>query len=166
MAVYYHTSSTGNNPQHFLGPPGHTLWCKFKRCEATCEIPPPQHTTTHPEIAPFVKAEFEKLSDPALMEWCVLGATQNESFNLMTWNRCLRTEFASHIVVEIAVDMAVIASNSDHEAWRGLLEQLKYGLGPTLLKFLDSKDELWVWMAEYKQKELVKKRRRQIDWTG
>ena len=58
--------------------------------------------------------------------------------------------------------MAVITSNSGHEAWRGLLEQLKYGLGPTLLKFLDSKDKLRVWMAEYKQKKLVNKRRRQM----
>ena len=44
----------------------------------------------------------------------------------------------------------------------GLLERLKYGLGPTLLKFLNSNDELSVWMAEYKQKELVKKCRRQM----
>ena len=122
------------------------------------------HTTTHLEIAPFVKAEFEKLSDPALMERCVLGATQNqsESFNSMIWNQCPKTEFASPIVVEIAVHMAEVTFSSGHGAWKGLLERLKYGLGSTLLKFLDSKDELRVWIAEYKQKELVRKCRRQM----
>ena len=50
----------------------------------------------------------------------------------------------------------MITFNSGHGAW------LKYGLGPTLLKFLDSKDKLRLWMAEYKQKELVKKHRRQM----
>ena len=68
MAMCYHSSSTDSNPQHFLCPPGLTSWCKFKRCEATGQTPPPHHTTIHPEIAPFVKAEFEKLSGPALIE--------------------------------------------------------------------------------------------------
>ena len=102
MAIYYHSSSTDSNPQHFLCPHGRTSWCKFKRCEATGETPPPHHTTIHPEIPPFVKAEFEKLSDPILMERCVLGATQNQSFNIMVWNRRPKIEFASPIVVEIA----------------------------------------------------------------
>ena len=47
-------------------------------------VEPPSHNSTIPaEIAPFVKTVFEKLSDDSLMQWCVLGATQNqnESFN-------------------------------------------------------------------------------------
>ena len=79
MAIYYHSSSTDSHPQHFLCSPGLTSWCKFKRCKVTGETPPPHHTTIHPEMDPFVSAEFEKLSDPALMERCVLGATQNQS---------------------------------------------------------------------------------------
>ena len=63
--------------------------------------------------------------------------------------------------MEITVDMAVTAFNSGQGAWRGLLER-QCGLGPTLLKLLDSKDELRMWMAEYKQKELVKMHRIQI----
>ena len=64
--------------------------------------------------------------------------------------------------MEIAVDLAVITFNSGHQAWKGLLQRLYYELGPTLEVFLRSKDELRVWMAEYKQAELVKKRRRQM----
>ena len=43
MAIYYHSSSTDSNPQHFLCPHGRTSWCKFKRCEATGETPPPHN---------------------------------------------------------------------------------------------------------------------------
>ena len=59
------------------------------------------------------------------MEQCVLGVTQNqnESFNSMIWNRCPKNEFASTIVVEISVDMAVITfySGQGHEGayWNG-----------------------------------------------
>ena len=54
--------------------------------------------------------------------------------------------------MEITVDMTVIPFNSGYGAWRGLLEW-QCGLGPTLLMFFDSKDELRMWMAEYKQKQ-------------
>lgn len=64
--------------------------------------------------------------------------------------------------MEIAVNMTVITFNSGHRAWKGLLEQLNYCLVPTLMTFLDSRDKFRVWMSEYKQQELVKKRRRQM----
>lgn len=124
------------------------------------QIQAPQHKTTiHEAIAPFVKKVFEKLSEPSLMErWCILGATQNqnESFNSIIWNRCPKTEFAGPQVVEIAVDLAVITFNSGQGALKGLLQRLKYGLGPTLV---NSKDDTRIWEADYKGRELVKKRR-------
>ena len=62
--------------------------------------------------------------------------------------------------------MAVIPFNSGHEAWRDLLERLKYGLGSTILMFLDSRDELRVWMAEYKQKEGASQEAQETDAVG
>lgn len=98
------------------------------------------------------------------MERCVLGATQNqnESFNGTIWNRVPKTEFCSSEVVALAVDLAVIAFNSGQGALKGLLDRLGYHYGPTTLSFLQKKDDHRIWLAEYKGKELVKKRRRQM----
>ena len=164
MAIFYHSLSTDDHPVHHLCPVGETSWCKFKRAEAKGEPPPPHKPTIHPQIACIVKKVFLDLSQPSLMERCVLGATQNqnESFNSVIWNRCPKIEFASSVVVEIAVDLAVITFNSGQGALRGLLQRLNFKLSPTILKFLDSKDDTRVWEAQHKGKELVKKRRRQM----
>ena len=90
----------------------------------------------------------------------MLGANQKESFNSPIWNRCPKTEFATLVVVEIAVDMASSISNAGQRALKGALQQLKCGPCPMILKFRDSKEETRIWKeAEYKRKELVKKRR-------
>ena len=74
---------------------------------------PLHHTTIYPEIAPFVKAEFEKLSDPALMEWCSRCDPEPEQVvQQHDLESVLKTQFASPIVVEIAVHIAVITFNS------------------------------------------------------
>lgn len=115
-------------------------------------------------IAHIVKKVFLDLSSDALMERCILGATQNqnESFNSLIWNRCVKTEFCSVDVVEIAVSLAVITFNSGQESLKGLFQRLGYKYTPTLAHFLRSKDETRIWMANYRGRELVKKRRQQM----
>ena len=58
------------------------------------ERPPPHSSTIHPDIAPKLFKNFEQLSKDSLVEECVLGVTQNESFNSTIWQWCLNTEFA------------------------------------------------------------------------
>ena len=96
------------------------------------------------------------------MECCVLGATQNqnESFNVTIWNYCLKDELFSSDIVEIAVNLAVINFNSGQESLTGLFQRLDLSCGPTTMKYLHSKDEDRVWIADYKARELVKKRRK------
>lgn len=94
------------------------------------------------------------------MERCVLGATQNqnESFNALIWDRCPKTDFSSAVIVEIAANMAVITFNSGREAQKGVLERLHLHCGPTTEAFLHTSDEVRIWHAEFKGKELIKKR--------
>ena len=94
----------------------------------------------------------------------MLGATQNqnESFNSLIWNRCPKTEFCSADIVEIASNLAVITFNSGQGALKGLLQRLNFHCGSTTLTFLHNKDDFRIWQAEYKGKELVKKRRYQM----
>ena len=51
--------------------------CSLEKWEASIT-----HPTIPTEIAPFVKIQFEELSDDSLLQWGVLGATQyqNDSF--------------------------------------------------------------------------------------
>ena len=164
MAIFYHSVSTDDNPLHTMCPGGEKSWWKFQRAKAKGE-PPPQHNTTIPaHIAPFVKKIFLDLSSDALMERCVLGATQNqnECFISLIWNRCMKTDFCSVDVVEIAVSLAVITFNSGQEALKGLFARLSYMYTPTVAHFLKSKDDTRIWMAEYREKELVRKRRQQM----
>ena len=160
MAIFLHSSSTDEEPQHQLCPSGSTSWCKHKRAEANGEPPPQHHTTIPPVIAPYIKEVFQTLSTDALMERCVLGATQNqnESFNSLIWTQCPKTKFCSAGVVEIAVDLAVVTFNSGQGALRTLLQRLNFHCGPTVMKYLDSIDDTRIWMAEFKGKELVKRR--------
>ena len=164
MATFYHSSSTDSNPHHHWCPVGSTSWCKHNRAKARNEPSPPHNTTIHVEIAPIVKKVFEDLSQPSLMERCVLGATQNqnESFNAVVWDRCPKTDFSSSVVVEIAANLAVITFNSGKEALKPVLERLHLHCGSLTESFLHGSDEVRIWQAEYRGKELVKKRRRQM----
>lgn len=164
MAIFYHSISTDDHPLHMMCPGGEKSWCKYQRAQAKGE-PPPKHTPTIPiSLAPLVKKVFLDLSSDALVERCILGATQNqnESFNSLVWNRCVKTEFCSAEVVNIAVSLAVITFNSGHGELKGLFEQLSYRCTSTMEHFFKSKDDTRIWMANYREKELVKKRRQQM----
>ena len=98
------------------------------------------------------------------MERCVLGATQNQnkSFNGTVWNYLPKTDFYSAEVVGTAVDLAVVNFNGGQGALLSLFEQLNYHCGPTTKTFFRKKDDRRIWMADYKGRELVMKRRRQM----
>lgn len=104
MAIFYQDG----HPLHFRCPTGETSWCKFQRASSKGETPPNHKQTIPYQIAPFIKKVFIDLSADALMERCVLGATQNqnESFNAIIWNHCPKVGFCSCNVVEIAVNLA------------------------------------------------------------
>lgn len=164
MAIFYHSSSTSAYPIHHMCPSGPTSWCKHNRAVAKGEPPPPHHQTIPHVISHLVKRVFLNLSKESLMERCVLGATQNqnESFNSVIWNRCPKTDFYSSVIVEIASNMAVLTFNSGLGALKDVLKQLHMPCGLMTETYLKTTDDYRIWQAEYKGRELVKKRRRQM----
>ena len=158
MAIYYHSLET---PQHHLCPRGTLSWCKHQRALAKGEKPPQPHTTILNKAASLFLNVFRKLSYPALIERCLLGASQNpnESFNSLIWNRCPKTEFCSRTVVSIAVDLAVMTFNSGKVSLRSLFDRLGLSYGSLTSNFFQSQDDNRVWLAEWKSSDLVKKRR-------
>ena len=59
-AVFYHSLSTDDNPQHQFFPTGERSWCKYQRAVAKSEQPPPHSPTL--DLAQYVKHVFEELS--------------------------------------------------------------------------------------------------------
>ena len=156
MAIYYHLLET---PQHHLFLRGTRAWCKhqvhWRRVRSLCN-----HTPTTPNKATLLFLNvFQKLSDPALIEHCLLGASwnQNESFNCLIWNRCPKTEFCS------SQHCCGLGCN-DLQFREGvtaisLFDHFGLSYGSLTSNFFQSQDDNRVWLAEWKSSVLVKKRR-------
>ena len=89
LAALFHLASSSDHSYHDHCPDGAKSWCQYKADMAN-------NTTLYkpgpglPKIVIYhVKPIFADLSDPALLEKCLHGKTQNqnESFNAMIWNR-------------------------------------------------------------------------------
>lgn len=158
-AVYYHTISTDDAPQHDHCPKGVTSWCKYQKALALNTSPPPHKDPLDKcrliplRLKEHVKPIFDRLCKRSLLERCVLGATQNqnESFNKVVWQRCSKTDFSSAYVVETAVNLAVLTFNSGAKSISSMMsEHLKIKPGPLCLRFLKKRDVFRVKRAEKK----------------
>ena len=113
-AVFYHSCSTDDNPQHDCCPKDKDTWCPYNR--ALVEKRRPVHTKPPripPDLAGFVKVCWTKLCDPDLLKGCVLGATQNqnESFHSVIWKYCRKNDFPGPVVVRMATYLASLTFN-------------------------------------------------------
>ena len=123
-AVFHHSISDDEQHDHNFCPTGSDSWCKFNRALAD-NVKPPKHTPKLPkDLGPFIKPVFTALSKWELLDKCVLGATQNESFNNIVWSRCPKTGFCSVVSVDIAVNLAAITFHHGLEGLSPLFEQV------------------------------------------
>ena len=112
-AVFHHSLSSDEKPDHQYCPSGPDSWCKYNRALSNDEEPP-KHTPKLPmDLSPFNKPVFTELSKLKLLK-SVLSATQNqnESLNNIIWSRCHKTGFSSRMSAEIAVYLAVTTFKS------------------------------------------------------
>ena len=78
-AVFHHSLSSDEKPDHQYCPSGPNSWCKYNRAMSNNEEPP-KHTPKLPiDLSPFIKPVFTELSKRELLDKCVLGATQNQN---------------------------------------------------------------------------------------
>ncbi len=161
-AVFYHSLSTDQSPQHQCCPKGADSWCKYQRALAVGEDVPPHNTTIPADFEPYVKPIFEVLCEPELLEKCLLGATQNrnESFNNLVWARSPKTEYSTKATIEIAASQAVIVFNSGRQALISIMEGLKIHPGPLCIAHLAAQDDYRLKRAANKEAEVAKKRRK------
>ena len=143
---------------------GKTLWCKYSRAVAK-NLPPPTHKQTRipVDLAPYVKPVFEDLSKLQLLEKCIDGATQNQSFNNILWSRCPKTGFCSLVTVEAALGLAILTFNHGFVVLSPLLGKL-LGTHPVAFtsKYLESQDSKRVVKAVLKAETTNKGRRQAV----
>ena len=160
-AIFYHSVSTDEHPQHDFCPIGPDSRCKFQRAIARDEKLPEHSTKIPADLAEFIKPVFIRLSDRSLLNRCLLGATQNqnESFNSIVWARCPKTEFSSVVPVQTAVNLAIITFNNGHKALEGLIQELGVTSSEFLTAYLVERDNERVQQAEIREEEVAKSRR-------
>ena len=166
-AVYYHSISTDDNPQHHCCPKGATSWCFYQRATALSQEVPHHKSLKdpkrllHPRLAQHVKPIFERLCNRSLLERCVMGATQNqnESFNSVVWQRCSKTDFSSPVTVELAVNLAVLTFNRGMISLTSVFGHLGIQLGPLGLRCLEAKDADRIQRAASKASDVAKRMR-------
>ena len=161
-AVYKHSVSTDDDPQHQDCPPGADSWCKYQRALANRQDPPPANTRIPKDIIPWVMPVFESLCDEGLLEACVLGGTQNqnESFNAVVWARAPKTVYAQRNTIMSAVCQAVLTFNSGLCSMEGVMKQLSIQPGPLCTTYFLKKDKSRLYLAKYHAEERAKERRR------
>lgn len=78
-AVFYHKTSTDEDPLHELCPSGPNTWCKWDRQD----IDDYEHKSIPAAIAKKIKPVFEDLTKDELLLRCLKGSTSNvnEAFN-------------------------------------------------------------------------------------
>ena len=116
-ATFFHCLSTDRYPQHQFCPKGKESLCKYNSALAKQETLPPHKPKIPRDLAKYVRPVFIRLSNWDLLEWCSLGATQNqnESFNNLVWSKASKTQFLSEPTVTFAVDLSIITFNGGME---------------------------------------------------
>ena len=130
-AILYHLSANTNDEErHKFCPRSQDSWCKFQAAKITQKSTNTEKSSLLEAIKEIFKPVFKDMSSDELLGKCLHGQTQNanEGLNKLIWQRCLKTSFASRIIVEIAASSAVICYNDGASGVYNVLEKL--GISP------------------------------------
>ena len=164
MAIWHHSKSTDENPDHDLCPPGAESWCGFQRDEAngTADY---QHEYPIPEaVADAIYPTFEALSDESLLSKCLHGGTQNqnETINGMIWQRATKETHSSLPTVEVATFLAVAHFNDGARALEYVLKELGIVPGAHCRNACAKLDQRRLNQSRRKSTDEAKRRRKQL----
>lgn len=109
MAIWHHSQSTDDSPDHDLCPSGEDSWCGHQR-DLALGTSDYQHSHPLPKaVADAIHETFEDVSDRNLFTRCLHGGTQNqnEAINALIWQRATKETHSGLNTVELAVFLAV-----------------------------------------------------------
>ena len=164
-ASIMHRISTDDNPQHQFCPTGANSWCGWQKDQALGVQTYVHHDAIPMAVFKVVKPIYVSLSDKALLQRCLRGATQNqnEAFNGMVWHYCPKDGFASSEVVDMAANLAVVRFNNGALILLAVLR--KVGCNPAgnfTIRQLELEDKKRVEDAQSFASESKKRRRKTL----
>ena len=164
MAIWHHTRSSDENPDHDLCPPGENSWCGFQRdlAKGTTDY---RHTHSLPSaVANAVHSTFEALSDQTLLQRCLHGGTQNrnEAINALIWQRATKETHSGLPTVELAAYLAVSHFNDGSDSVKLVLKELGITPGLHCSEACKKLDYNRLRHARRKSSDQSKERRKQI----
>ena len=126
-ASFCHRMSCNDKPRHEYCPPGIDSWCKWQQHKAGKQGTYKHHNVIPPAVAAVMKPVYERLTDRALLERCLRGATQNvnECLNGLIWQMCPKVSFCSAQTVQTAAHLAIVLFNDGYERLDHLLDAMQ-----------------------------------------
>ena len=163
LAIYYHSVSTDEQPQHHLCPDNSQSWCGFYQSHR--QNKPFKHKPALPAaVAEVVKAMFEALAETSLLSRCMWGLTQNsnECAHSTLWNIAPKQIFHNPHVIHFAAALATGLFNDGHIFIANVLQRMGYKIGEHAIKAMEKADKERV----RKAKQEVKKETKHIERKG
>lgn len=164
MAIWHHTKSTDESPDHGLCPAGENSWCGFQRdfAKGTSDY---KHSHSLPKaVANAILPTFQSLSDKDLLVRCLHGGTQNqnEAFNALIWQRATKETHSGLAIVELATFLAVSNFNDGAISISLVLQELGIEPGVNCISANKKLDNNRLRNSNYKSLESTRKRRKQL----
>ena len=162
-ATLFHVVSSKENNWHYPHcPEGKDSWCRFHqdRVNGTSAYKPGPGLPL--DIVMKLKPIFAELSDESLLEKCLHGKAQNqnESFNLMIWDRIPKTRYVSLTQLELGVYDAVANFNIGKKTSVLIYEKINLIPGKFTLQGFDKINRKRLLASKYKEMDSTKKRRK------
>ena len=146
QASLLHCNSTDENLRHHLCPEGTNSWCKWQKAKAQGKVYQHKRKPIPECIVLLIKPIYARLGDPALLQKCLHGFTQNanESLHSTLWKFCPKVLFMGKNNVEMACALATISFNDGSASLVRVSDQLQLKTTPHCKKYLRRKDRLRV----------------------
>ena len=163
-ASLMHCASSKDLPLHDHCPDGKESWCGFKRDKANKTNLFKPGPGLPKRIIAELKPIYLRLSNDDLLCKCLDGKTQNqnESLNGMIWCRLPKGVFVGSDLLKLGIYDAVSHFNVGAKAVINVLNKLGIKPGSYTEDACKDTDKLRVSKANYKAKEINKKRRKVI----
>ncbi|CAF4130305.1 unnamed protein product [Rotaria sordida] len=120
QVIFYNYYSTDQDPQHQFCDP---KWCKYLQDSDTYDHG--QHSIPR-ACMDIVKPAFDELCSKEALKKVVRGGSQNpnETFHGILWHLVPKHRYASGLMIDIGVGLAVILYNDGYKKLRDLFQQL------------------------------------------
>ncbi|XP_011864444.1 PREDICTED: uncharacterized protein LOC105560177, partial [Vollenhovia emeryi] len=114
------------------------------------------------EVFNYIKPIYENLSNDELLERCLGGFTQNESFNSVVWTMAPEATSSGKTVLDMVADIAVCNFNDGLTSIMEIMQVLHMPIGTNCYNFCAQTDARRVMAAERSLTDAAKEARKAL----